>query len=623
MTSPLWFLLLEEDEEVDSMILGLEVYERGTSTLLGTGLIVNVLAATITRAVDRIGAFSIDIPASDRQFALLTQGREVALIQEGVGTVWRGIVDTRSWRIDSDGTGYLTIGGGSLALELQWESTYMGIIIDDFAAGDAIDAIIDGTGWTKVLTGAGYQNLSNRYDNMTLWQALTDLAGIEGAYVRETNTAREIEMSRSTTDSGIILSNVESAGPLLAENPWLGLIEGLPSVREEGTNIVNRLVALGLDAGNIIYDLGHSDRTSPYTIQSFHKNRPSVTRVEVLDDTPIAAGLGAIKVVGITSAIILIVNRSTNTVSGVTAGGRPMYLVAELNVPGASDVTQSVFWATGLSGDVALSLELDGNSTNENIRAVIIALQDVDQTDPIRNSASSSGTSATPSTIVASGADDLVIDALTVQGTSVATPDASQTLRGESVGSNNASASSEAGTGSNVTMSWTVDVSAPWVHTAMSIRPAITYYIEDAASVSAYGRRVSFLADKGKRFVSGEEADLLNAANTLYDQAVTALERNKDPVTFYEVDVAHLPDIAWLVGDSMRLLYRGAATDQDGEYVWLDVDADVKVMEATETWDSAGVRHWHLMLSTVYRFPRTNDEVLGENLAKILSLESM
>lgn len=627
--------------------LSLEVYERGTSTKLGTGPILTVQRAQITRAVDRIGRFSIDIPASERQYALFTAGREVRLYEEDEGEVWRGILDQRRWNINASGVGVLTISGSSLAIELQWESTYMGINIDDLSTSDAIDAILSGTSWTKAVTGAGFVNLTKRIDNMSLWQALAEVAKAENAYIRETNTAREVEIKIATGDSGLVLSNygIESISPFLAENTIFGLIEGLPEVREEGSAIINRIVPLGLHEDNVIYDLGSSGRSSPYTIQNFVKNRPKIVEVVHVAETGAVSKEIPINCLGTNRVVLLFL--STDYGSPVqdplpTLDGTVMHRIADAETP-----TAALWIGFPVRGKSRISLP----TQNVGHAGVAVSLRDC-QFDPSQIShvdAPSPGTAlgssntlrdidieqhnsahTTVSRTLTSDDDDLCLDFIFFPGRA---SDPSVVAGGGQTeladftaplpsGNNWMWTSQENGSDGGVTMSASFSSLTDSIHAAVSIKPAITYYIEDSTSVTAYGRRILMIIESGQKFLGASSTQLQNAANTLYDEAVTLLERNKDPPTFYEVNVASLPSDSWLVGDSMRLLYRGTGRDQDGAYVWLDVDATVKVMQRAETWDSDGNRRWRLLLSTLYRFPRTNEEILGENLSKIQAIES-
>lgn len=619
--------------------LSAQVYERTTTTKLGAGPIYNVLRAKLTRAIDRIGEFSFEIPADDRQYALLTQGREVWLFHEGeTNPIWRGIVDSRLWKVAPDGSGVLSIAGLSLAVELQWESTYMGIIVDDETAGDAVDLVLASTSWTNTVSGASLVNVTNRFDNMTLWEALRMVAQSQDGYLRETATARDLEVKQATTDSGIRLTNlgVESAGPFLRENSALGIVEGLPTVREDGAGIVNRIVPLGLDEGNVIYDLGRSTRVSPYTIASFTKNRPSIVSVNTFDvAVPGAADTGANEWLTVEAGTVqasgpnrcVVIFHSWSGGIYRVADWRPTVngvQVEQITRTGTANRDHSVsILKNAPAGDLRIALEVWDTDSAGDHKLIVIVCQDVDQVLAITG-AQADGTGTAAAVSLAATAGDLRL-ACVCSTTSFTDPtSASPQVRLVTSLSTPHMVVDSMADDSDGAFGWTMAVSEVWNATAVQLLGSVTYYIEDSTSVTAYGRRVRHMIQNANKVVGADSTQLANAANTLYDLAAAALDRNKDPVTFYTVSVAHLPEPAtWLVGDSMTLRYRGRAQTVDGDLTWLDVNATVKVIEATEEWGEDGARRWTLLLSTVYRFPRTGDEVLGENLAKIFALEGV
>lgn len=107
------------------------------------------------------------------------------------------------------------------------------------------------------------------------------------------------------------------------------------------------------------------------------------------------------------------------------------------------------------------------------------------------------------------------------------------------------------------------------------------YYLEDAAGVSAFG-----VIEKVGRFaniapLSNSAADLENAANALYDIAAAWLTRYSQRQDVYTATARKVRSLV-RPGDLVRLVYRGVVT-RDGEVVnYLDIDADLWVMEATE-----------------------------------------
>lgn len=131
-----------------------------------------------------------------------------------------------------------------------------------------------------------------------------------------------------------------------------------------------------------------------------------------------------------------------------------------------------------------------------------------------------------------------------------------------------------------------------------------TYYIEDTASVSTYGRREKAIKVEGIQplSLSGQAA----ASNTLYDTAVTHLERHKDEQSEYSVDVVglgHLLNGAYRFqpGDTIKLEFDGQTQDADGRRTYLSVDRDLYLMAFTRTFDVSGADRWTFTLSTILR----------------------
>ena len=120
---------------------------------------------------------------------------------------------------------------------------------------------------------------------------------------------------------------------------------------------------------------------------------------------------------------------------------------------------------------------------------------------------------------------------------------------------------------------------------AIGLPGAITYYIEDSTSVTNYKRRTEVFAENASQFVGASSTQIENAADTLYDVYATVLDRRKNPIKSYELDIAYLPSHTWLVGDSFRLVYKGF----DDQGVFINEDATVYVMSRREKFNAAGI----------------------------------
>ena len=164
-------------------------------------------------------------PSSD----ILTIGREIRLFREGDGEIFRGIISARQTQASENGP-LLIVSGTSLAQELVWVNTYFGIPENDADAATAIDDLLSGTSWTKKNSLTLSKKITDLFPNQTVFRALNRLAEVQGGYIRETATAREVEVKNTTTVSGKRLINVES-GPPDTETEY-GLVKSIVK-REE------------------------------------------------------------------------------------------------------------------------------------------------------------------------------------------------------------------------------------------------------------------------------------------------------------------------------------------------------------------------------------------------------
>lgn len=107
------------------------------------------------------------------------------------------------------------------------------------------------------------------------------------------------------------------------------------------------------------------------------------------------------------------------------------------------------------------------------------------------------------------------------------------------------------------------------------------YYLQDSASVSAFG-----VIEKVGKFsqiapLSNSAADMENAANALYDISAAWLQRYALRQDVYDV-TARKGRTSVRPGDQIQLIYKGLVT-RDGEVVaYVDLDQAMWVLEATE-----------------------------------------
>lgn len=604
--------------------LALDIYGAGGGAYLGA--LQTILSARVEEGVGELGAFEVVVPLIDPALSKADVSREVILWREGETepVMPLGVITDLQDAVDAQGRYVCVITGLSGGVELLRRLTHWGEIFDDETVANAVTQILGSSGWTGVATaGGGFVNITDRYDGMTMWQALKRLAESQDAYVRLTDTLREVEVKQGSSASGIRLVNPEYLSPEFEENASIGLVSSVRR-RKSGLGIVNRLFPWGEDAGNVVFDLGLSDRSSPYTIQSFIKNRPSVAAVN--SGGLWEASLG-IDVVGMNTAVVLFVGIETAvSILTATCGGKPMErLFDRFDAGGVAHL--DVWYAVGVKGTAAIDVVWDDQTAPPANMAVAVALQDVDQRSPVRDSDSSNSTTASPSTpTIDTDDDDLVLGC--VKTTTTASISARGSGQSEVAdisypANNRISVDEEDGVSPSASMSWTLSANVENQRGVVSFRPAITYYIEDSASIAAYGLSEDSMIESASKLVGATDAQLVAAANTLYDLASTRLARLKDPVIFYECDTPWLPHRDWLPGDLLTLDFRNPLKNEDGERVTsLDIDEALIAMRRAQTFGEDNVRHWDLTLASDYRQPPEETDLMRRAIERIAALES-
>ena len=115
------------------------------------------------------------------------------------------------------------------------------------------------------------------------------------------------------------------------------------------------------------------------------------------------------------------------------------------------------------------------------------------------------------------------------------------------------------------------------------------YYLEDAASVAAYGVIEAFGQYKEIAPLSTASGDVTNAANALYDAAVRDLRLHKDVVETYKISFAKAMTTL-RPGDKIQVVYKGYAEMADSrQLVWLNVNTQMWIMSVTENVAADGI----------------------------------
>ena len=140
------------------------------------------------------------------------------------------------------------------------------------------------------------------------------------------------------------------------------------------------------------------------------------------------------------------------------------------------------------------------------------------------------------------------------------------------------------------------------------------YYIEDGTSQTNYDLIERVMERSDIRPLTNSTANLQNAANMLYRAALAYLLKYKDPRTTYRLQVTKLDPARLMPGDTVRLVYRGIANQSGQPYKWVDVDADLWVLDIEETYSPGGQQTVGLTVATTAD-RRTSD---GDILASLV-----
>lgn len=147
------------------------------------------------------------------------------------------------------------------------------------------------------------------------------------------------------------------------------------------------------------------------------------------------------------------------------------------------------------------------------------------------------------------------------------------------------------------------------------VRNGVTHWaIEDPTSQAAYGVIEDIKTFDQIQVQSGNsEADIIAAANALYDAVAYYLTRRKDKLTQYAVTVTD-PQVTIRAGDKIHMAYKGfiEKVEDDGSVTLLpprDINQEFWVLEANEQWSSGG-SSLSLTLSTVDYKILTDEEII-------------
>lgn len=150
---------------------------------------------------------------------------------------------------------------------------------------------------------------------------------------------------------------------------------------------------------------------------------------------------------------------------------------------------------------------------------------------------------------------------------------------------------------------------APYtIQTGTNVDGSLYYFLADATSIAAHGTFPKILPFWDVNPLSNSDADIVNAANALYDKANAYLQWYKDDHFVYNVTARQVPAVK--LGDKIRLAYRGVVTQNGSPYAWVDLNALYWVMEREDIYAENGDHSTRLLLSNLGRRALDDTEIV-------------
>lgn len=291
-----------------------------TWTKVGAGPVWTLRSASVTRALDGVGSISITAPLTDQRAGeLLTNERRAIVYAEADGVtreIGRGIL--RRVRVSESETGYLLTADGPDELdELKRVNTLLARSFSAINANTAAATLVGlAAGWSGTYTIGESEAISLRYDGVTVWKALLELAAQKGVHVRAGTSSRTVEIGAFGSDAGLRIMNTLQMGQEVGRNDSVALIDTL-KIQRDSEDVVNWLLPLGQGEGEAALTLARSTRSAPYTIQT--TTGPDGRTLYYLSDAASIASFGTVQKVATFRQIGAISNSDTDLINAANA----------------------------------------------------------------------------------------------------------------------------------------------------------------------------------------------------------------------------------------------------------------------------------------------------------------
>lgn len=221
-----------------------------------------VLEAEYKLALDRIGEWSVTVPAEHAVGIVPGTVRSVDLHREDEGLVVRGVLEHVEHRVQADGAPVAVLSGATLGRELALPTIVSYSAVETQLATVA-SALVNPHGWsiglcpsvTVTVTAAG----------VSPWQALSQVVDRLGLHLREDPLRRVIDIIDDPAPSGLTYSALAPA-PEDERAVMLPVLEA--TVERDASSVWTRVIPYAEPVEGRSAKLQESTRTAPYTIQS-------------------------------------------------------------------------------------------------------------------------------------------------------------------------------------------------------------------------------------------------------------------------------------------------------------------------------------------------------------------
>lgn len=299
-----------------------DVYDTSGAQRLAPGPITAIQSASVTRALDGPGSFTLSLAGSDmRTLQYITNKSYLKIYTDNAGSsvsaafrlLGEGIVEEIRVRESSGGVAFSITGYDPLSL-LKQKNTLMNRSYSGQSVSTIASSLAALAGFTASVSGGIPTSI--RYDGETVLKAFQMLCESQGLHFRLGSAANTIEVNAMGNISGYRAINARKAEADFYNNDYAYLLDSLDIVTDS-KDIANWIVPFGAGEGVAALTLQHSTRTTPYTIQS--SAGPDGRTFYYLKDTTSIGLYGQIEKIVTFKDIAPLTNTEADTVAAANA----------------------------------------------------------------------------------------------------------------------------------------------------------------------------------------------------------------------------------------------------------------------------------------------------------------